>query len=66
MEILESINWAVIAPLIFIQGILLIFAIIDWAKAEDTNGPKWLWFFVIIFVNIIGPVAYFLFGRKRS
>ncbi|UNK46239.1 PLD nuclease N-terminal domain-containing protein [Arthrobacter sulfonylureivorans] len=28
------------------------------------NGPKPAWF-AASFINFIGPVAYFLFGRKR-
>ena len=33
--------------------------------ADDVNGPKPVWAFVIM-VNFIGPVAYFLFGRRRD
>ncbi|MFC2949591.1 PLD nuclease N-terminal domain-containing protein [Virgibacillus sediminis] len=66
MDMSEEINLAVLAPLIIIQGILLIVALIDWAKAEKTNGPKWMWFFLIVFVNIIGPVLYFLIGRSKD
>jgi hypothetical protein len=60
-----DINWAMIAPLFVIQGLLLIFALLDWAKAEDYRGSKWMWLFIIIFASMVGPVLYFLFGRKR-
>ncbi|MFD1040078.1 PLD nuclease N-terminal domain-containing protein [Virgibacillus byunsanensis] len=63
-ELFDAINWAVIAPLLIVQAILLVVALLDWAKAEKTNGPKWLWLVIIIFVNIIGPVLYFIFGRR--
>jgi Phospholipase_D-nuclease N-terminal len=33
--------------------------------AEQVNGPKAVWGFVIA-VNFIGPISYFLFGRKRA
>jgi hypothetical protein len=35
--------------------------------AEEINGSKWLWSAVAL-VNFmgIGPIAYFLFGRKRA
>ena len=33
--------------------------------AEQLNGPKPLWA-VVIAVNFIGPISYFLFGRKRG
>ncbi|PAV28127.1 transcriptional regulator [Virgibacillus profundi] len=64
-EFFDAINWAVIAPVLVIQGILIIIAMIDWAKADNTNGPKWMWFFIIIFVNIFGPILYFIFGRSQ-
>jgi uncharacterized membrane protein YqhA len=65
MEILQEINWQLFAPLLFIQGILLLVAIIDWAKADEFRGPKWMWFFIIVLGNILGPVIYFIFGRRR-
>ena len=64
-EIFESINWAIIAPFIVIQVILMTIALIDWAKIERTNGPKWLWLLVICFINTIGPVLYFVIGRRE-
>jgi hypothetical protein len=33
--------------------------------AEAVNGPKAMWA-VLIAVNFIGPLSYFVFGRKRS
>ncbi|GAB3804099.1 PLDc N-terminal domain-containing protein [Virgibacillus kimchii] len=65
MEVLQEINWQLIAPLIVIQVVLALVALIDWVKADDFNGPKWMWFFIIIFINIFGPVIYFIFGRRR-
>lgn len=65
MELLNEINWGIIAPLIVIQIILMIVALIDWVKIEKTNGSKWLWLFIIIFINTIGPILYFIFGRKE-
>ena len=32
--------------------------------AEEIRGPKPLWV-ALMFVNFIGPAAYFAFGRKR-
>lgn len=65
MEILESINWAIFAPIIVIQLILLIIAIIDLVRTENTNGPKWLWALIILFINILGPILYFVIGRRN-
>ena len=66
-ELLSSINWALVLPIFFIQGVLLIIAIIDWAKQEDNiRGNRWVWFIVIVFINIIGPILYFIFGRRHD
>lgn len=65
MDLLEIIPWGIIAPILSIQLILLIVALIDLLKINDTNGPKWLWALIIIFVNILGPILYFVFGRKQ-
>ncbi|MGX6444096.1 PLD nuclease N-terminal domain-containing protein [Neobacillus sp. K501] len=66
MEILESISWGLIAPLLIIQLILLIVSLVDLARIEKTNGPKWLWVLIILFVNIIGPILYFVIGRRNE
>ncbi|HKH09026.1 MAG TPA: PLD nuclease N-terminal domain-containing protein [Agromyces sp.] len=33
--------------------------------ADEVNGPKAMWA-VLIAVNFLGPLSYFVFGRKRS
>ncbi|QOY38176.1 PLD nuclease N-terminal domain-containing protein [Anaerobacillus isosaccharinicus] len=63
---LTSINWALIAPIIVVQLILMTIALIDCVRIERTNGPKVMWVLIIIFVNIFGPIAYFLFGRRAD
>lgn len=66
MEFLESINWSLVAPILVIQVILLIIAVVDLIKIEKTNGPKWIWAVVIVFINIIGPILYFVLGRRNN
>ena len=56
----------IIAPIIVIQLVLMIVALIACIRAEATNGPKWLWILIIIFINIIGPILYFVIGRKQQ
>lgn len=53
-------------PIILIQLGLMIFALIDLARRPTANGPRWMWAVIIIFVNIIGPIAYFLIGRREE
>jgi hypothetical protein len=46
---------------------LLIAALIDIRRrpAKQIRGNKLLWT-AAVFVNFIGPISYFVFGRKRS
>ena len=62
---MEHINWAIVAPFVIIQLILMIIALIDWIRIEKTNGPKWLWLLIIICMSTLGPILYFIFGRKE-
>jgi hypothetical protein len=66
IEAFQEINWAVIAPIIILNFILMIVALIDCFKRDNTNGPQWMWILVIIFVNFFGPILYFLFGRRND
>nr|WP_263326101.1 PLD nuclease N-terminal domain-containing protein [Neobacillus sp. Marseille-Q6967] len=66
MEILEGISWGLLAPVLIIQLILLIVSLVDLTRIEKTNGPKWLWVLIILFVNIIGPILYFVIGRRNE
>ena len=49
-----------------LQLVLLAAALIDIRRrpADAINGSKRLWT-AVVFVNYIGPISYFLFGRKR-
>jgi hypothetical protein len=53
-------------PVILIQLGLMVFALIDLARRPTANGPRWLWAIIIIVINIIGPIAYFLIGRREE
>lgn len=53
-------------PILLIELGLLVAAMIDLIKRPRTTGPKWLWAVLILFVQIIGPIAYFIFGRKEE
>ncbi len=50
-----------------LQLALLAAALIDIRRrpADAINGSKRLWT-IIVFVNFVGPIAYFMFGRKRQ
>ena len=51
-------------PLFLIQLGLMIAALVDLIKREKSKGPKWMWVIIIVFVNMIGPIVYFVVGRE--
>ncbi|MGE8204215.1 PLDc N-terminal domain-containing protein [Heyndrickxia sp. NPDC080065] len=65
-DALQSINWGLIAPIILIQLVLVIVAIIDLIRVKQANGPKWLWVIIILFLSIVGPIIYFIVGRRQN
>ena len=50
-----------------VEVILLVAALIDIRRrpAEQIKGSKRMWT-ALAFINIVGPIAYFTFGRRRS
>jgi len=53
-------------PIIVIQYGLVIVALLDLVKRERFKlAPKWAWVLIIVFVNFIGPVLYFVLGRDE-
>ncbi len=56
-----------VAPLIALQLILMAVALYDLAKRQHVlGGNKLVWALVILLVNMIGPAAYLLIGRKEE
>jgi hypothetical protein len=53
-------------PVLIIQLVLMISALVDLVRREKTRGPKWVWVLVILFVNYIGPIVYFVAGRQEE
>jgi hypothetical protein len=59
---------ALLAPVILIQLGLMIAALYDLEKPERVvrGGSKLVWAILIVFLNILGPILYFLAGREES
>jgi uncharacterized membrane protein YhaH (DUF805 family) len=51
-------------PVVLIQLALMITALVDLIRRAQTRGPKWAWALVIVLINFIGPIVYFVAGRK--
>lgn len=52
-------------PVVILELGLMIAALVDLGKREKTKGPKWVWVLVIVFINLFGPIVYFLAGRDE-
>ncbi len=59
---------ALLIPIIVIQLGLMIAALYDLEKADRTvrGGSKLVWALVIVFLNILGPILYFVAGREEA
>jgi hypothetical protein len=53
-------------PVVLIELALLVTALVDLIRREKTRGPKWAWVLVIVLFNFIGPIVYFVAGRKEE
>jgi hypothetical protein len=60
--------FAILIPIILIQLGLLVWALYDLTRpARRVKGDsKVVWALIIIFVNLIGPILYFLVGREDA
>jgi len=51
-------------PLAVLQTALMVWALVDVAKRKYVKGNKVVWIIIIVAFNIIGPIVYFLLGRR--
>ncbi len=63
---LSGAQQAGIVVMTIVQLSLLAAALLDLRRrpAEEINGTKGMWT-AAAFINIIGPISYFVWGRKR-
>jgi hypothetical protein len=58
---------ALVIPLVLIEAGLLAFALIDLVRRKKVRGGnKWVWGVIIVVVNFIGPILYFILGREEE
>jgi hypothetical protein len=65
MEIIKQ-YLPLLIPVVLIELALLITALVDLIRREKTRGPKWVWVLVIVLINFVGPIIYFVAGRKEE
>ncbi|BCB38314.1 phosphatidylserine synthase [Bacillus cereus] len=56
----------IILPVIAVGALLVLIAFIDLYRHRKTRKNVLVWTFIILFVNILGPILYFVIGRKES
>ena len=54
-----------IGSLAVIQLVLLIAALVSLIRKKVPQNDKILWFLLILFVNLIGPIIYFAIGSSK-
>ncbi|MFP3376531.1 PLD nuclease N-terminal domain-containing protein [Bacillus sp. SIMBA_069] len=56
----------IILPVIAVGALLVFIAFIDLYRHRKTRKNVLVWTLIIIFVNVLGPILYFVIGRKDS
>ena len=60
-------NLALLLPVIILEFILAITALIHVIKHPNYRfGNKAIWIIVVLFIQIIGPIFYFILGRGEE
>lgn len=57
-----------IIPLVALELILLIVALVDLIRREPERirGSKLMWGLIVLLAGVIGPILYFVLGRKEQ
>lgn len=59
--------FAVLLPVILIELALMVTALIHALRHSDYRfGNRAVWVIVVVFIQIIGPILYFVFGRGEE
>ncbi|BCD30267.1 phosphatidylserine synthase [Bacillus cereus] len=54
----------ILLPVIVVGALLVSIALIDLYRNRKTRKNVLVWTLIIIFVNLLGPILYFVIGRK--
>jgi len=63
MEILKE-YWVLLVPLIIAEFALMAAALVHVLRHSNYRfGSRALWIVIVVFFQLVGPLAYFIFGR---
>jgi len=54
------------APVILLEVALVVFCLYRLTKDRVKFLPKWAWALIILFIQLIGGLAFLLIGRERE
>ena len=57
-----------VIPLLLIQVGLALFALYDMVQRQGARPPlpTWAWVIIVVVFNLVGPILYFVLGRKED
>ncbi|MFJ7734911.1 PLD nuclease N-terminal domain-containing protein [Lysinibacillus sp. NPDC097287] len=65
---ISKIDWSsilpIIIPFLLVGFLLILVALVDLYRHRTTRENVLIWTIVIVFFNTIGPILYFVIGRK--
>lgn len=64
MALIEIIK--LLAPIIILEVVLISFCLYRLTKDRVRFLPKWAWALIILFIQLIGGIAFLLIGRERD
>ncbi|MFP9130853.1 PLD nuclease N-terminal domain-containing protein [Niallia sp. BSM11] len=56
----------IVLPFVFINFILIAIALIDLYRNRVNRQHLLIWTLLIIFINLFGPILYFVLSRKET
>ncbi len=64
MALIEIIK--LLAPILILEVVLVGFCLYRLTQDRVKFLPKWVWFLIILFVQLIGAMVFLLAGRERE
>ncbi|MFJ7918626.1 PLD nuclease N-terminal domain-containing protein [Lysinibacillus fusiformis] len=65
---ISQLDWAsilpILLPFLLVGSMLILIALIDLYRHRNRRENVLMWTIIIVFFNTIGPVLYFMIGRK--
>jgi len=68
-EVLQQIQqyWQLLLPILLLQWGLALFAVVHvWRHPHYKAGSRAMWLCIVLFVQTIGPILYFVIGRGEA